>query len=532
MAEKFFPRTASGLVRTISPYHALIFAVLNMLIGGALFTSVMGTFLFPGNNLPLSYLIPIAPSIFVGLLYVMLSIAMPRTGGDYIWVGRILHPAIGFMTNFYLTFLFLSFIGFIAPLAWTLVMSDTVISIGLATNNDALIALGQSWADPMMGYYVGAIIILLAGLLPILGTRASTKIMVGMFTCNLIAYALLVLVFLTGGRETFIQGLAARGINYAEVINAAREGGALLGFTIIGTLLGATFAFQNSWGYTNPAYFVGELKAPKMARSQMIAVLGSLIVLLLLGAGIFATLYHVVGSDFFISLVWAWGSGSEAYKLPYAMPTPLALMGYITNNVPLIWATGLLWFIGFLAFPVSVIFVFSRNFFAWSFDRVLPARFSTLSRRTGAPWLCVILAIIVAEVWNFLYAQTTLAAYLVYVGIGWSIAWVIVGLAGALFPYRRKDLFEAAPGVVKKKVGGVPLVSIFGVITMAYSLFMGYAIATPEFTGILPIEAALYSTLLVTILLATGPIIYTISYIYHKRKGVELRLAHKELPVE
>jgi amino acid transporter len=264
----------------------------------------------------------------------------------------------------------------------------------------------------------------------------------------------------------------------------------------------------------------------------MIAVLGSLIVLLLLGAGIFATLYYTAGPDLFQSLVWAWSRGSEVYKLPHAMPDPLALMGYVTDNVPLITATGLLWFIGFLTFPISVIFVFSRNIFAWSFDRVLPASFSALTRRTGAPWICIILAIIIAEVWSFLYAQTTLAAYVVYNGIGWSVAWTIVGLAGTLFPYLRRDLFEAAPEVVKKRVGGIPLLSIFGVITMAYSILMGYAIATPEYTGTLPSEGVIYSTLLVIVLLLAGPVIYAISYVYHKRKGIELHLAHRELPVE
>ena len=36
----------------------------------------------------------------VSLVYAKLSAAYPRSGGDYVFVSRIVHPAIAFMSNF------------------------------------------------------------------------------------------------------------------------------------------------------------------------------------------------------------------------------------------------------------------------------------------------------------------------------------------------------------------------------------------------------------------------------------------------
>ncbi len=48
-------------------------------------------------------------------IYILFSIGIPRTGGDYVWVSRVFNPGIGFHTNFAFTFIVLSVVGSVAP---------------------------------------------------------------------------------------------------------------------------------------------------------------------------------------------------------------------------------------------------------------------------------------------------------------------------------------------------------------------------------------------------------------------------------
>ena len=44
------------------------------------------------------------PALLIAFLYAMLTQLMPRTGGDYVFNSRALHPAVGFAGNFSYSF--------------------------------------------------------------------------------------------------------------------------------------------------------------------------------------------------------------------------------------------------------------------------------------------------------------------------------------------------------------------------------------------------------------------------------------------
>ena len=97
-----------------------------------------------------------------------------------------------------------------------------------------------------------------------------------------------------------------------------------------------------------------------------------------------------------------------------------------------------------------------------------------------------------------------------------AILFLIVGLAAVLFPYRRKDIFDASPDLVRRKVGGIPVIVILGVLTIVSSLFIGYAVFLPQFSG----PFILNNFLLLIAVLVSPVIIYAASYYYYKSKGI------------
>jgi len=80
-----FAREATGLVRSISASDAFLGNILAMGIAYFFVFEFFATLLFPGVNLPVTIIVTLIPGVVVALLYYLFTVAMPRTGGDYVW---------------------------------------------------------------------------------------------------------------------------------------------------------------------------------------------------------------------------------------------------------------------------------------------------------------------------------------------------------------------------------------------------------------------------------------------------------------
>jgi APA family basic amino acid/polyamine antiporter len=96
-----FQRQATGLVREAGWLDVLIYNLNFISIG------LMAAFLFnttipfyPGVNAYLNVLIAFVLIIPLSFVFAMFAAAMPRSGGDYVYVSRTLHPALGMMSSF------------------------------------------------------------------------------------------------------------------------------------------------------------------------------------------------------------------------------------------------------------------------------------------------------------------------------------------------------------------------------------------------------------------------------------------------
>src|SRR6266516_2744076 len=108
-----FVRNATGLVRELNAFDAfnLVFSAVLIPVG---ITQVMGFTpqFWPHANMLASFAIATPLVLCFGLVYLYFTQLMPRSGGDYVWVSRTLHPSLGFLVNFSLTFVFLTWVAF------------------------------------------------------------------------------------------------------------------------------------------------------------------------------------------------------------------------------------------------------------------------------------------------------------------------------------------------------------------------------------------------------------------------------------
>src|SRR2546423_4517845 len=145
-SSSLFVRQSSGLVREASTLDAMIFnAVFSAPVGATLAFGIfyaLGT--SRGADLVQALLIAFVVNIPVCIMMSMMASAMPRTGGDYVWISRILHPAVAVYSNFSASVSALIGAAFWARSFAVLAVGPTLAVLGAVTNNNNLISAGNA----------------------------------------------------------------------------------------------------------------------------------------------------------------------------------------------------------------------------------------------------------------------------------------------------------------------------------------------------------------------------------------------------
>jgi len=520
-----FARKASGLTRTVSATDALMYNINAMGILFVMPYATWGAGLYLGVDLPGTMLVALPMSIPIALLYAYFSAAMPRTGGDYVWVSRSIHPAIGFMSNFLLSIVLIGWIA-VEP-AWTLQWGIAPIlqGIGIVNGDPGLIELATQVSSPISVQILGLIYFIAIALILVRGTKWTFRVQWGMFALIVLGTIAFIAAALAGF-ETFQQRFdAMSGTTVSDVINNAVAEGFITESTVTATFLGTIFSFLNLTGYFFSAYFAGEIK--NVQKAQIIAVVGGAVIFSGIMWVCYQAIYYGMGKDFFGAISYLYMRGSPNYTLPFVAPFPMFLMPYMTSNIVLIFLVGLGFAMAPLAAGLAYIFLITRNVFAWSFDRVVPTKLSSLDRRYNSPYIALTLVVILSMIAQALWLYTPYLSYMAYGITALFLGTAITGIAGAVFPYRRKDLFEAAPAAAKRKVSGVPVITILGILTFLVSAFVATATLLPAYIGTINYDYV--AAIIVTYVVALA--IYFASATYRKKK-IPLELTFKEIPPE
>jgi APA family basic amino acid/polyamine antiporter len=494
---------------------------------GIVFIVSLSPFAFPQSNMFLAFLIAI-PLVGLGpaLLYSMLGASMPRTGGDYVYVSRVIHPALGFMTNWLFTVTVISFIadaGFVFPSS---ALNVFIATIGQLTGNQSLVT-NSSWFSTSSGELVtGTLLIIGVTVLMILG-RPVWNFMKVLFFIVMIGTFVNIIFMLTVNNATFISAFnshfAAQGITYNGVIQTATKNGFKSGWTIPGTIGGLVYAMAGLIGFNFASYSAGEAKAAR--KSMPLSIVGSLVIGGLIFAAWAYAIYSVFGYNFFSAANYLASCCSSS-----ALPIPASVNSLFT----LIPQNGIIEILGALGFGLAWIWLTPtdfipvvRNMFAWSFDRVGPQRLADINPRFQSPVKAVVLTSIIGEILLILFIYTSFAVAFANTTILLNLVFFITSFAGILLPYRAKAIFEQSPSWVKTKIGGIPAITLVGVFSAIVESILLYGSFTNSFIGGAPVSYPIAAGLAVA-----GIVIYYIAKAYRKSKGLDLSLVFKEIPPE
>jgi amino acid transporter len=523
-----YVRQSSGLVRTVSARTALLANLVGMGIIVNFFWITEASAFYPNANLITTVAIGVVINVAVGYVYWMLASAMPRSGGDYIFVGRIFHPSIGLGVNLLFSIVFVTWAGLFAYFTAfyavpTMLAAYTLAGGGTGALTTATTFLGTAtngWLTNNV-FWVGLLVLLLVIAVSFLPTKWIFRVSVGLFAGSAIIFVLMIGILLATPQSTFAADYNTNplyGTSYQSLVQNVP-------ITTTGTFFGVVYTMLSFIGYANSSYYGGEIRG-NPTRTQGLAIFGAPILFAALIAGLYAASYYSMGRGFLI------GISTQYFTVGgTAWPGPLYLAAYIVHN-PLLAAFlsfGLV--LTFFGFSLIYFVLPTRNLFAWSFDRVLPSFFTKVTRN-GVPWVAVLTLAIGAFI--SLVIQTFYPTYFDYATLGYSnfgfwFAIGIVCLAGALFPFIRKGLFSQAPAIVRAKLGPVPVLTIVGVAAFAASWFVSYASSTGNYLGITS-GYSVWDLLFLPIVFVLGILIYFISYAIQRWRGVPVDLISKELP--
>jgi len=522
-----YVRKSSGLVRTVGPTSALFANLVAMGIIVNFFWITFASFGYPNANLVTTVGIGVSINIGVAFVYWMLSSAMPRSGGDYVFMGRIFHPSIGLATNLVFSAVFITWAGLFAWYTTFYGIPMVLASYTVAGGGSQAL----TWATTLTSsttdiFVVSAIILLLVIAISLLPTKWVFRTTVGIFVLTAVIYVVMIALMLATSQSTFASHWnAANPANTYSAVAASGASGDSI--TTSGTFLGIVYTMLSFIGYANSSYFAGEIRGSP-TRTQGIAIFGAPLIFAVLIAGLYATTYMTFGRDFIVGVSSGYLSGS--LPLP-AIPSPLFLAAYVVPAGS--FAPGLAAFLSFgivltfFGFSLIYFIIPTRNVFAWSFDRMFPNFLARVSRR-GVPWVAELSLAAFAFVSLWYATYTTIFNYLSYSNFGFWFAVGIVCLGGAVFPFLRPKLYAQAPRIVRARIGPVPILTIVGSASFAASWFVSYASSTSTY---LEVSSYSYGALLfLPIIFVIGFALYWVSYAIQKHRGIPVDLISKELP--
>lgn len=532
-AAGLFTRKATGLVREGRTRDALFYNVMwsSVALTFAFYWLFIGS--YPGSSAILGVIFAAVIGIPGAFLYAMLTQVMPRTGGDYVFNSRALHPSIGFAANFsYCAWLTLAF-GLYSTLIANYGFGAFSRTMAGFTGSHGWLEFGE-WFSTHWGLFItGVAIVLLSGaVFAIGGTRLFFKLQVGAFVLYAVGALLMpALIGLFQSRSGFIANFNS----YAANLGTPHAYGKVLAYAHKEGFAPAKFSFEYSlrsisvfwfiFGYIYAStYFAGEIRLQK--RVHMKSMPGALLLAVAALLVMIPTFSHTASYAFNEQLAIV-GEHSAIYGFS-STPAYPELMGIASGSA--VW--GVIMIVGFTAalliWMPQTLMLLSRNMFAWSFDRIMPDKLSSIEPRSRSPLLAIGIVMVLTVGSTAIYAFTTWFTTLAVL-LGLTFTLLITSVGGMLLPFTQKAMVDASP--YARKVIGIPLFTLVGGLSFLGFAFSIFILLWDEGSGtsLSKNPGKLWLSLIV---LGAGLVIYFLARAIRGRQGVDLSLAHRELPPE
>ncbi len=525
-----FTREATGLVKSISATDVFVFT---LMVAGPIIFIPLGAIVLPGlyEGVNPSLLMLLILAIIVPFSYniVCLTSMMPRAGGDYVFGSRVIAPQWGMIGSF------MNLLSMITGSATIGISAlQTYFAPSISTYFPKYGAGASLVYTPTDGFALNVLIIVVLYGIAIGSTKIWFYVLraIAVFGLAMVAIFLgfLFLTPLSTITGNFNSQLAT-GFTFQGVeTNATASGWASSSTATYVVWAGAIVFVLLFLAAPISAFFAGEIK--NASRSMTIGMFGGSIFSWILAALGALGIISIFGYTFMSAFGYEDLINPTTVSLAKFGFAPLVLA--VVGNPTLAFLIGMGFAFAALGFLAGGILPASRILFAWSFDRIIPQKFSSVNGRTGTPIFALVFLIVVVSIVAYIssFASTYFGPFLAFSVIT-VLAFLPNGITATLLPFLKKDMYKSAPSIVQKKIAGFPLLSLTGIIhSLAFGIVLALVFLYPSYAGTSTGTLGVGAVAVILLALVFAAVFYSISRAIRRRQGINLDQVFKQLPPE
>jgi amino acid transporter len=532
-AGRLFIRQTSGLVRELGIPAATGISLASVAVVNTFINFNAGLTDFAKADMYLPLVAAAVIWLVAMFAYRHLLRAVPRAGGEYVYLSRIVSPATGSMAGLGIAVVFTYVLSTNAHFAAQ--FTPFMLSgLGAAFHSTALANAGNHLTSNIAIAWLSIIIMVIVAALSLSSVKVVARIIFWLIVLQVVAFVVLIGMLAFHSHADFVTALANYSHHpgaYSAIIAGSKANGVVFGTSIAAGIAIIPFMVLNYNGVLYSYYVGGELRRP--GRTYLYASAISIGVLVVLWVGVWAVLRARVGLQFMQAQANLGVLNPTAYGKITSLSSVAGGLGYgmILSTDPItkiLFATAVP--LAEIAVNLAFLTVTTRVLFAQAFDRLLPVSVAKVGDRNHAPNVAIAIVLIIGCGFCFLTSLVNLGSIVALQSLFFALILLAGGVAALFLPLRRSDLIDLAGVPDSDRSAFLRRIAWIGGATTILALFTVYElVAHSSVYGKFSWE----SILTLVIVLGAGPVIYAIARsVRRQRNSLDLAMAMHELPPE
>ncbi len=530
---RLFVRQTSGLVRELGIPAAVGISLASVAVVNTFINFNAGLTAFPKADMFLPLISAAVIWLVAMFAYRNLLRAVPRAGGEYVYLSRTVSPVVGSIAGLGIAVVFTYVLSTNAHFAAQ--FTPFMLSgFGAVFHSTGLTNAATHVTSNGSIFLISLVVMVIVALLSLTAVKLVARIIFGLIALQVIAFIVLMLVLATNSKTDFASAFAAFSHHpgaYQAILAAGKANGVAIGSSVASMVAIIPFMVLNYNGVLYSYYVGGELRRP--GRTYLYASVISLVVLVVLWGGVWALLRANIGLPFMQSQANVGAGNPTAYAKITGLSSVSGGLGYgmiLTSNpiARLLFATA----VPFAEIAVNLAFVTvtTRVLFAQAFDRLLPVNVAKVGERNHAPNVAIAIVLVIGAAFCYLTSFVNLSNIVALQSLFFALILLAGGVAATFLPLKRPELITPDGMADDVKATFLRKVLITGGATTVLALFTVFEIVSH--TSVYG-KFSWESILTLVIVLGAGPVIYAIARsVRRQRDSLDLAMAMHELPPE